>query len=211
MISPNIRNGILIIVLSVLLAITTLTANVSAETIVRISPEVVRVNESEDFSLEVFIEPDATVSGAEFTLVYDPSLLKVAHVSEGTFLNQGKEQTMFSAGTVDNSNGTLGGVYGFLLGKEMRLEAGAFANIEFTVTGKEGIASIELRDVTVTNSTGTKLPAAINDGRVLVGDVQDIVSSSDADTDKTKKAGHRQFTLGIFALAGMFLAVTKKL
>jgi hypothetical protein len=208
MISPKTRSILLLIIVSFLLALPALVASASAETIVRISPEVTRVSENGSFSLDVFIEPDAPVSGAEFVLTYDPSLVKIIRVSEGVFLKQEEEQTMFSPGS-DNTNGTLSGVYGLVLGGEKALDAGTFANIEFIATGKEDIAHIELRDVTITNSTGTKLPAVIKNGRVLVGDVRDISPSSN--TDQAKKAGYRQSALVIFAVAGMFLAAKKKL
>ena len=183
-------------------------ASASAETVVRISPEVTRFSENWNFFLEVFIEPGAAISGVEFVLTYDPSLVKIIRVFEGVFLQQEEEQTMFSPG-IDNTNGTLSGVYGLVLGREKTLDSGTFANIEFTATGKEGIAYIELRDVTITNSTGTKLPVEVKNGRVLVGDVRDISPSSN--TDHTKKAGYRQSALIIFALVGMFLAAKKKL
>ncbi|AFV23718.1 hypothetical protein Mpsy_1511 [Methanolobus psychrophilus R15] len=95
-------------------------ASASAETVVRISPEVTHVSENGNFSLEVFIEPDAVVSGAEFVLTYDPSLVKIIRVSEGVFLNQEEEQTMFSPGS-DNTNGTLSGVYVLVLGRGRHL------------------------------------------------------------------------------------------
>ena len=208
MISPKTRSILLLIIVSFLLALPALVASANAETIVRISPEVTRVSENGSFSLDVFIEPDAPVSGAEFVLTYDPSLVKIIRVSEGVFLKQEEEQTMFSPGS-DNTNGTLSGVYGLVLGGEKALDAGTFANIEFIATGKKGIVHIELRDVTITNSTGTKLPAVIKNGRVLVGDVRDIIPSSSA--DEIKKAGYRQSALIIFALAGMFLTAKKKL
>ena len=203
MISLNTRNIRFISILLILLA-ALLTATASAETTVQISPESVRVSETGNFSLEVFIEPDtSSISGAEFTLMYDPSLLKVTHVSEGVFLKQSGEQTMFSSGTIDNINGTVSGVYGFMLGKERTLEAGTFAIIEFTALGKEEIAFIELRDVTVTNSTGAKLPVSVTNGKALIGNVKD--------SDGAKQAGHRQLALGILALAGLLLAARRKI
>jgi hypothetical protein len=208
MISPNTRSVLFLLIVSFLLALPAVVASANAETVVRISPEVTRVSENGNFSLAVFIEPGAAISGVEFVLTYDPSLVKIIRVSEGVFLKQEEEQTMFSPGS-DNINGTLSGVYGFVLGREKALDAGAFANIEFIATGKEGIAHIELRDVTITNSTGTKLPVVIKNGRVLVGDVRDISPSSN--TGQTKKAGYRQSALIIFAVAGMFLAAKKKL
>lgn len=203
MISLNTRNIRFISILLILLA-ALLTATASAETTVQMSPESVRVSETGNFSLEVFIEPDtSSISGAEFTLMYDPSLLKVTHVSEGVFLKQSGEQTMFSSGTIDNINGTVSGVYGFMLGKERTLEAGTFAIIEFTALGKEEIAFIELRDVTVTNSTGAKLPVSVTNGKALIGNVKD--------SDEAKQAGHRQLALGILALTGLLLAARRKI
>lgn len=200
MISPKTRI-LPISVLFILLALA-VTTTACAETTVQICPESARVSETGNFSVEVFIEPDASISGAEFTLMYDPSLLKVTRVSEGAFLKQTEEQTMFSSGTIDNTNGTVTGVYGFMLGKERTLKAGTFARAEFTALGKEEIAHIELRDVTVTNSTGAKLPVAVTNGKALIGNVED--------PDGAKQAGHRQLALGTIALAGLLLAAMRK-
>lgn len=202
MIFPD-THRVLSSLLFILLALV-LTTAAGAETAVQISPESVRVSEIGNFSVEVFIEPDASsISGAEFTLIYNPSLLKVSHVSEGVFLKQSGEQIMFSSGTIDNTNGTVSGVYGFMLGKERTLSAGTFAIIEFTALGKEEIAFIELRDVTVTNSTGAKLPVAVTNGKALIGNVKE--------SDGAKQAGHRQLALGILALAGLLLAARRKI
>ncbi|WP_256621397.1 cohesin domain-containing protein [Methanolobus chelungpuianus] len=180
-----------------------ITATAGAEATIRIFPESARVSETGNFSVEVFIEPGASVSGAEFTLTYDPSLLEVTRVSEGSFLKQSGEQTIFSSGIIDNTNGTVSGVYGLMLGRERILGAGTFASIEFTALGKEDIALIELRDVTVTNSTGAKLPVSVTSGKALIGNVKE--------SDGVKQAGHRQMTLGILALAGLLLAATRKI
>ena len=84
-----------LITVSFLLALPAVVASASAETVVRISPEVSRISENGNFSLTVIIEPDVAVSGAEFVLTYDPSLVKIIRFSEGVFLNQEEEQTMF--------------------------------------------------------------------------------------------------------------------
>ncbi|MDK2834091.1 MAG: hypothetical protein PWR29_270 [Methanolobus sp.] len=200
MISPK-THILPISVLFILLALA-VTTIACAETTVQISPESVRVNETGNFSVEVFIEPDAPVSGAEFALTYDPSLLEVTRVSEGSFLKQSGDQIMFSPGTTDNINGTVSGVYGFMLGRERALRAGTFASIEFTALGNEDIALIELRDVTVTNSTGAKLPVSVTNGKALIGNVKE--------SDGAKQAGHQQLALGILALAGLLLAARRK-
>lgn len=204
MLSPNTRIILPITLLFILLA-SVMTTSAGAETIVKISPGSVRVSETGNFSVEVFIEPDASVSGAEFSLTYDPSLLVVTRVSEGSFLKQSGEQIMFSPGTTDNTNGTVTGVYGFMLGRERTLRAGTFASIEFTALGKEDVALLELTDVTVTNSTGAKLPASVTHGKALIGKVKE------SDGDGAKQAGHRQLALGILALAGLLLAATRKI
>ncbi|WP_292463758.1 cohesin domain-containing protein [Methanolobus sp.] len=202
MISPDTRRVLFLIIVSFLLALPAVVANASAETVVRISPEVSRISENGNFSLAVVIEPDVAVSGAEFLLAYDPSLVKIIRVSEGTFLKQENEQSIFSSGSTDNVNGTVSGIYGFILAEETLLDAGTFASIEFSAVGKSGITRIELRNVTVTNSSGEKLPIVINNSRVLVGNVKD--------PEATQQAGHSQLAFGIFALAGMLLVSSRK-
>jgi hypothetical protein len=116
-------------------------------------------------------------------------------------LKQGNEGTLFSKGSIDNDNGTVTNIYGVIIGKEMMLEPATFASIEFEAGNKSRISEITLENVIVTNSTGASLPIEVNNGKVLVGDVQEEIPDISTEAqDQTKSAGQNNLLISVFAI-----------
>ncbi|MFY1112476.1 MAG: PGF-pre-PGF domain-containing protein [Methanosarcinaceae archaeon] len=153
------------------------TGTALAETIVSISPETQSVGEDQDFILSIYIEPDAPISGAQFKLIFDESLVNVREIREGDLFKQ-KGTTMFSQGTIDNSQGTVTGIYGLVLRKNMVTAPGTFATVYLSSTDSSGICKLQLSNVEVSNSNGCSMPVTAISGTVRVGDV----STSPAET-----------------------------
>jgi len=147
-----------------------LTGTALAETIVSISPETQSVGEDQDFILSIYIEPDAPISGAQFNLIFDESLVNVREIREGDLFKQ-KGTTIFSQGTIDNSQGTVTGVYGLVLRKNMVTTPGTFATVYLSSTDSSGICKLQLSNVEVSNSNGCSMPVTAISGTVRVGDV----------------------------------------
>lgn len=149
---------------------TIFTGTALAETIVSISPETQSVGEDQDFILSIYIEPDAPISGAQFNLIFDESLVNVREIREGDLFKQ-KGTTMFSQGTIDNSQGTVKGIYGLVLRKNMVTAPGTFATVYLSSTDSSGICKLQLSNVEVSNSSGCSMPVTAIPGTVRVGDV----------------------------------------
>jgi hypothetical protein len=188
------------ITLFLILAFLLLSTSATAQIIVSISPEKLQVEENESFTMDITITPDSAIAGAELQLEYDPALISVTKISEGSFLKQGNAGTIFSKGAIDNNNGTVTNIYGVTIGKEMMLEPADFASIEFNSKDKAGISQITLKNVLVTNSTGTSLPVELNNGKVLIGDVKEEIPEDAGAQDDSKSAGQNSLLISAFAI-----------
>jgi PGF-pre-PGF domain-containing protein len=142
----------------------------SADTIVSISPSSQQIDESQNFTINVYIEPDAPISGGQFNLLFDSSLVQVTGISEGNMLNQDGASTIFNPGTIDNSQGTILNVYGAILGKSNVTSPGILANIDLVALNRSGTCTFEMSNVVISNSTGHSLPVIIINGDAAIGD-----------------------------------------
>ncbi len=166
----KMRYGILLL-LSLLLISLNVVGTTSADTQVNILPSTLQVDEGQSFTLSVYIEPDAPISGCQFNLHFDSSLVNVTSISEGDLLNQDGADTIFNPGTIDNSKITVINVFAVILGKSNVSTPGIFANINIVALNQSGICTFELFNVFISNSTGHALPVIVNNGNVAIGDV----------------------------------------
>ena len=166
----KMRYGILLL-LSLLLISLNVVGTTSADTQVNILPSTLQVDEGQSFTLSVYIEPDAPISGCQFNLHFDSSLVNVTSISEGDLLNQDGADTIFNPGTIDNSKITVINVFAVILGKSNVSTPGIFANINIVALNQSGICTFELFNVFISNSTGHALPIIVNNGNVAIGDV----------------------------------------
>ncbi|MCM1986049.1 MAG: hypothetical protein GQ576_04555 [Methanococcoides sp.] len=86
----------------------------SAESVVSISPSEQSIATGSNVTVVVYIEPDTPISGAQFDLSFDSDLLSVVSISEGDVFTNGAS-TIFNAGTIDNSEGTIMNVFKIIL------------------------------------------------------------------------------------------------
>jgi len=163
---------------------TVFTGTALAETVVSISPETQSVGENQDFTLNIYIEPDAPISGAQFDLIFDNSLVNVREIREGDLFKQ-KGTTMFSQGSIDNSQGTATGAYGLILGKNTVTTSGTLATVYLSSTDSSGVCKLQLSNVVVSNPDGCSMPVTAISGTVNVGDI----STSPTETTPNEGTG----------------------
>ena len=161
----------ILLLFSLLLISLNIVGTTSADIQASISPSTLQVEEGQGFTLSVYIEPDAPISGCQFNLHFDSSLVNVTSVSEGNLLNQNGADTIFSPGSIDNSQGTVINVFAVILGKSNVSTPGIFANISLVALNQSGICTFELFNVVISNSTGHALSVILNNGNVAIGDV----------------------------------------
>jgi PGF-pre-PGF domain-containing protein len=169
---------------------TLLTGTASADTIVSISPQKQFIEENQSFAVNIYIEPDTSISGAQFDFTFNSTLVNVKDVQEKNALSQTGATTMFNAGSIDNSQGTVSGVYSLILGKDTATGPGTLAAINLISTGRSGVCKLQLSNVIVSNSSGNAMPVTVVDGSVYVGDAESTdQSDSGSETPAEETSG----------------------
>ena len=122
-----------------------LTVMAAAETLVSINPPTENVANEETFTINISIDPDTSIAGAQLDLSFNASLLSAESVTEGDLLNQNGASTYFSPGTIDNTAGTITGVAGAIITPgETVSTPGTFATIQMTAKSTSGTSPLNL-------------------------------------------------------------------
>lgn len=159
---------VLVLLLFILLA-TVFTGIASAKAVIKISPQE-QIATGEDFTVDICIEPDEPIAGVQFDFAFDNSLASVKEVREEGLLKQAGSGTMFKPGDIDNSQGIVTGIYGFILGKNTASAPGTFATIDLTSTGRAGVCKLQLSNVIVSDSSGHAVPVRVVNSMIQIKD-----------------------------------------
>lgn len=159
------------------LSVSAVISPVSAETVVSLSPDNESVEVGSEIVVNVYIVPEMPISGAQFDLYFDGSILDVKSVSEGDLFSN-TAPTWFGEGTIDNTGGTIIYAYSVLFGKDEVTSPGILATIVFKTTGS-GQSNLQMANVVVSNSNGTAVPIVVENAVVSISDT----SASGGGTD----------------------------
>ncbi|WP_440952433.1 PGF-pre-PGF domain-containing protein [Methanococcoides sp. FTZ1] len=132
------------------------------------SPDQQSVDRGSEFVVYVYVEPDVSISGMQFDLHFDGSVINVKSISEGDLFSS-TATTFFSEGTIDNAAGSVIYSHGVILGKEEVTSPGILATIVFEGVGT-GITDIDLENVIISNSSGSAVPISVNGAFVTISD-----------------------------------------
>ncbi|MDD5615296.1 MAG: PGF-pre-PGF domain-containing protein [Candidatus Methanoperedens sp.] len=70
----------------------------------------------QDFIINISIDPfNNPITGAQFNLLFDSSVLEIKSITEGSLFNQNGANTAFNSGILNNSDGTLINVWGLII------------------------------------------------------------------------------------------------
>jgi len=166
----------ILLLFSLLLLSLNVAGTASADIQVSISPSTQHVDEGQNFSVNVYVEPDVPISSGQINLIFDSSLVSVTNVSEGNLLNQDGASTYFLSGIINNSQGTVTDIYG-INRDNVSSTPGFFLNISLVALNKSGTCTFELSYVVFCNSTAYSFPIIVNNGSILIGDVNTPSSS----------------------------------
>lgn len=137
----------------------------AANTSVRVDPALQTVSYGSTFTIDIYCTPTQSIKSFELKVIYNPNLIRATSVTKGTIF--GSYTTFFSAGTIDNTAGTISNIYDLILGTGSVSSSGTFVRISFTARSTAGTSSIKLSNVGVTNNLGY-IPLTITDGGVQV-------------------------------------------
>jgi hypothetical protein len=121
------------------------------------------------FTVNVTVNPAESITGAQFDLSFDASLVSAESVTEGNLLSQDGASTFFVPGTIDNTAGTITGVAGATTNPGATVSTpGVFATIRMTAKPVDGTSPLDLSNVIVGNINGDPISIMVNDGTVTI-------------------------------------------
>jgi len=146
-------------------------------TAVMVEPASKVVSIGETFTVDIVVDPDTDIAGAQFGLSFDPSVVTANGVTEGNLLSQGGASTYFMSGIIDNVAGTITGVFGAITADgETLSQSGIFATISFTAGTAVGTSALDLTDVIVGDLQGQAVDIEVTDGSVTVASAAHHIS-----------------------------------
>jgi hypothetical protein len=119
--------------------------------------------------VDIFVDPDTEIAGAQFDLSFDALVVTVNDVTEGNLLSQGGASTFFMSGKIDNVAGTITSVAGATATHGASVSgSGTFATVSFTAGTTVGTSALDLTSVIVGNLQGQSVVITVSDGSVTI-------------------------------------------
>ena len=169
----------MIILIPLMIGLLLIPATISAsdsDTTIEVVPARVEVSASEEFSIEIVIDPDgANVYSGQYTLSFDPGVLEALSQEEGDLLNEaGAVNTIEVTNSIDNDAGKL--EYGLTrMGVATGVTTtGTLSRVAFKVIGEARGSYLDFTDVVVGDTSAKEIPVLTENGVCLVGGVAPI-------------------------------------
>jgi hypothetical protein len=155
--------------------------------IVSVSAPADAINPGEQFTINISVEPNNAIAGMQFNLSFNPAIVTVDSIAEGNLLSKGGSSTFFSAGEIDNSAGTITGVFGAIINPGQTVAtAGTFAVIILHARSAGGSSPLILSNVVIGDVEGNSVPVTLTNGTVIVNRPPVLVSIGNKTVDEGK-------------------------
>ena len=148
----------------------------AGETIFIVSPSVPSIPAGQSVTINIIIEPDRPIAGAQLNLKFNSSLIVVDSVEEGNLFKQNGSDTLFNGGNIDNTAGVVSHVWGNILntsGAPKNVSTpGVFAVINVT-SYRAGVSNLSLIDISpigvmAADSSGNPVPVNITNATIEI-------------------------------------------
>ena len=133
------------------------------------STEATRFEVGETFTLHLKADNITDLAGWQGDITFDPAVLKVNNVSEGSFLKQNGGRTHFLKGTIDNTTGRIDGIGSARISEGGASGEGILLSITFTAKAN-GESRLSLREFQAGSSLGDAIASRPPDMIITVGD-----------------------------------------
>src|SRR3990170_5624347 len=108
-------------------------ASAAGTAVVSVSAPTQSVSPGTQFTVNITVQPNNSIAGAQFNLSFNPALVTVNSVNEGNLLKQNGANTYFIPGQINNTAGTISGVAGVIITPGQTVStSGTFALILMT-------------------------------------------------------------------------------
>ena len=134
------------------------------------------IHSGDTFTLQIEVEDVYDLAGWEFSIAFDPDVLKAVEVNEGGFLKSGGGSTFFQKGTIDNTTGKITKLSSARLSEDGVSGKGTLLSVTFTAK-TAGQTQLKLENFQLAAITGVSIPAGPHEvvitveGRLATGDV----------------------------------------
>ena len=154
--------------------------------IVSVSAPTQAVNSGQQFMVNINVQPNNAITGAQFNLSFNPSLVTVNSVTEGNLFNQSGAGTYFMSGTINNTAGTVTGVADAIIGSGQSVSnPGTFAVITMTARTTSGTSNLNLSNVIAADSKVQSLSVTLVNGQVVISGGQTTTTTPTTTTTTT--------------------------
>ena len=133
---------------------------ISPGTGLALSTDTTSVRVGDTFTIRISAEKVTDLAGWQFDLTFDPDVLEVVDVDEGSFLKRGGQTTFFQQGAINNTAGSIGGLSSALISKNGITGTGTLLSVRFSAKA-EGNSQIALHNFQLGSKTGEAIPAAM--------------------------------------------------
>jgi hypothetical protein len=128
------------------------------------------VASGQQFTISILVVPNTALSGLQFNLHFDPALVSIDSIEEGTLLGQNGATTYFNPGQIDNQAGTLTGAFGVITSPGQTVSTqGTLAIIRLTANAQAGACPLGLSNVIAGDINGNSIPVSVMGRNVRIG------------------------------------------
>ena len=128
-----------------------------------------QVKVGDTFTVQFKAENISDLAGWQSDITFDPAVLKVNNVREGSFLKQGGGRTHFLKGTIDNTEGRITGIGSARISEGGASGEGTLLSVTFTAKAN-GESRLSLRKFQAGSSLGETIPSRPPDIIITVGE-----------------------------------------
>jgi hypothetical protein len=119
------------------------------------------------FTVDIKLNPAEAVSGAQFDLSFNSSLLTVNSITGGDLFSG--YDTFFNPGEIDNITGKITGTSNVITTHGGSISSkGTLACIHFSTKSDDGVSPLNLLNVIVGNPDGSPVPLSVHNGSVII-------------------------------------------
>ena len=166
-----------------------------------LSTATTQVEVGDRFTVQLKAENITDLAGWQGDIVFDPAVLKVNNVSEGSFLRQRGGRSHFLKGTIDNTTGRIGGIGSARISEGGGSGEGTLLSVIFTAIAN-GESRLSVRKFQAGSSLGETISSRPPDIIITVGDpsvsdVSDLKFSLSTDAEPIRRGD--TFTLRLNA------------
>ena len=159
---------ILISFLSLALCLPNIPVLAVSPVVVTVSAPKLPVSHGQQFTVNINVQPNKAIAGAQFSLTYNPSLVSINSVTEGNLFNQGGVSTYFMDGTINNTTGILSNVADVITTPgQTDSSSGTIAVITMTACSTNGTCPLILSNVVAGDINGNSLTVSLVNGQVI--------------------------------------------